>query len=78
MNQSNAVRGDVTEAKRGLYKNHLMLVWPVIHDISPDNKSTVKSHVRMVNYNLFMAITKTRNGESGKGIGEWGMGNEEW
>ena len=27
---------------------------------------------------LFMAITKTRNGESGKGIGEWGMGNEEW
>ena len=24
------------------------------------------------------AITKTRNGESGKEIGEWGMGNEEW
>ena len=24
------------------------------------------------------AITKTRNGESGKGIRERGMGNEEW
>ena len=28
--------------------------------------------------NHIKAITKTRNGESGKGIGEWGMGNEEW
>ena len=27
---------------------------------------------------FIMAITKTRNGESGKGIGEWGKGNEEW
>ena len=24
---------------------------------------------------IVLAITKTRNGESGKGIGEWGMGN---
>ena len=27
---------------------------------------------------IVWAITKTRNGESGKGIGERGMGNEEW
>ena len=28
--------------------------------------------------NDFAQATKTRNGESGKGIGEWGMGNEKW
>ena len=33
--------------------------------------------VLKLRYRAKMAITKTRNGESGKGIEEWGMGNGE-
>ena len=39
-------------------------------------RSIIKAYLQHVvsNLNLYRAITKTRNGESGKGIGERGMG----